>query len=121
MKYINTDRSKQEADYARIEPSFDGSLLHVSVKNNNPSINGTIVPMINAKVRLAQPTSVELCDTSCSGVVNEALEVKINVKRGNNGAIATLRAELNRVLDILIADYQLANGVTPPATADFAD
>lgn len=84
-------------------------------------IVGTVVPMVNGTLRLAVPSAITPCDTNaCSGEVIESVSIQFNVKAGNVSALTTLRTELNRVLDAAISGYNLADGIVPPATADFA-
>lgn len=121
MKYINTTRDKTTSDFARVQPSVDGATMHFLVKTARPVIVGTPVSMVNGTLRLAVPSPVASCDTSvCSGEVIEAVSLQFNIKAGNTAVLSTLRTELNRVLDAAITSYNLADGIVPPATADFA-
>lgn len=121
MKYINTTRDKTTSDFARVNPSVDGSTLHFLVKTARPMIAGTSVPMVNGTLRLAMPSAVTPCDSNaCSGEVIEAVSLQFNVKAGNVDSLTALRTELNRVFDAAISGYNLADGIVPPATADFA-
>lgn len=121
MKYINTTRDKTTSDFARVNPSVDGSTLHFLVKTARPMIVGTSVPMVTGSLRLAVPAPVTSCDPSaCSGEVTESVTLQFNIKAGNSASLVTLRAELNRVFDAAVASYNLADGIVPPATADFA-
>lgn len=118
--YVNTDRTKTTSSYVKTAPSFDGTELTVDVRSVAPSVSGTIVPMVRGFARVTVPAPVASCDPSeCGSSVNEAVELKFNVKRGSD--ITSLRAEVNRVLDIAIAQHSLLYGVVPPATANFGD
>lgn len=118
MKYINTTRDKTTAEYARIEPSFDGSTCVISVKNASPVVAGKAVPMVNAKVRVVTPAIVASCNPAvCDSSVNESFTLDFNVKRGAD--VTAIRTEALRILNVAINEYQLHNGVVPPATADF--
>lgn len=121
MKYINTTRDKTASEYVRTEPSFDGSVVQFGATSVNPSINGTVVPMVKGFVRLSVPSAVTPCDPdACAGTINEAVKVEFNIKGGNTASLAALRLEVNRVLDIALAEYNFANGIVPPVTAAFA-
>lgn len=121
MKYINTTRDKTTSDFARVQPSVDGATLHFLVKTARPMIVGTSVPMVNGTLRLAAPAPVASCDSNaCSGEVTESVSIQFNIKAGNVSTLTALRTELNRVLDAAISGYNLADGIVPPATADFA-
>lgn len=120
-KYISTLRDKANSEYVRVSPSFDGGMLHFNVSTARPTINGTVVPMVKGSVRLAVPAEVASCDPSaCAGTVNEAVKIEFNFRQGGVN-FATLQTEVMRCLAIAIADYQLANGVLPPVSADFEE
>lgn len=121
-KYTNAIRTKDLSEFARVEPSFDGTLATFSAKTATPNIGGVVVPMVHGKVRLAVPTPVaNPCDPSaCGPVVTEAIAVDFNVQRGGEN-LAALRDEVVRLVDLAIADYQFANGLVPPTDADFGE
>lgn len=120
MKYLNTLRDKSNSDYARIEPSFDGAVLHFATKNASPNFGGQIVHMVKANARLSVPSQVEVCGEPCGVTVTAAAELTFNIVRGDVATLTALRTELNRVVDEAIADFQFANGLVPTGNADFA-
>lgn len=118
MKYINTIRDRQAAEFARVEPSFDGAVVEFNINNAQPMINGQRVNMVKGFARLSVPTAVESCDSTCVGYVTEVVEIRFNEIRG--GANHTgLLAEVSRVLADAVSNYQLLNGVVPPVSATF--
>lgn len=121
MKYINTTRDKTTSDFVRTEPTFDGSVVQFGATSVNPSINGTVVPMVKGFVRLSVPSAVASCNPeACAGTINEAVKVEFNIKGGDTASLAGLRSEVNRVLDIALADHNFANGIVPPVSTTFA-
>lgn len=119
MKYINTDRSKTTSNYGRVEPSFDGSQITFSVKNATVTTAGQAVPMVSATIRLTTPKVVASCDpTKCDSSVNTAATLSFNIPRG--ASPSDLMEEVERVTGIALSQYYLADGVLPPATADFS-
>lgn len=117
-QYINTNRDKTSSDYARVLPSFDGSTLTFTVKSAAPVVAGQVVPMVHAKLRVVTPAVVTSCNPAvCDSSVNEAITIDFNVKRGSD--VTALKLEALRVLEVALSEYQLNNGVLPPATADF--
>lgn len=120
IKYTNAIRTKDLSEYARVLPSFDGTVVTFSAKTATPNIGGTVVPMVQGKVRLAVPVAAtNPCDPSLRGpVVTEAIAVDFNVQRGGVN-LQALRAEVVRLVDLAIANYQFANGLVPPTDADF--
>lgn len=121
-KYTNAIRTKDLSEFARVEPSFDGTLVTFSAKTATPNIGGVVVPMVHGKVRLAVPTAVNVpCDSSaCGPVVTEAITLDFNVQRGGEN-LSQLRDEVVRLVDLAIADYQFANGLVPPTNAEFSE
>lgn len=118
MKYINTLREKSHATFVRVEPTFDDTQIDVSSSSVTPQVAGQAVKMVKATVRITTPSEVRNCNDECVAHVNEAVALSFNLRQGGAN-LAALKAEVIRVFDDLVANYQLVNGVVPPATADF--
>lgn len=116
-KYTNITRARGSADFARTSPSFDGSTVLFKVAEAKPNIAGTTVPMVRGTVRLTTPVNAASPDVA-PAVVNEAVAVEFNVRRGG-ASLAAMRTEVVRLLDAAVANYQLANGIVPPSEAVF--
>lgn len=119
MKYINTTRDTKTAAYVRTEPSFDGAEVDFSITPVQPKINGESVKMVRGIVRLTEPSEVVACDDRCVGHVNEVMELRFNVRQGGE-SLEALLAEVTRVYNVAVDNYQIANGVVPPVTAQFS-
>lgn len=118
MKYINTTRDIRNSDYVLVEPTVSGQVLHFGAQSVEPKLGGVAVPMTKINVRVDAPTTITSCGEECPVPVNESVTISLNVLRGGD-SIAMLRAEVDRCLDVALAQYSLAYGIVPPATADF--
>lgn len=118
MKYINVTRDNRNSDYTLVEPTVSGQLLHFGAQSVEPKLGGVAVPMTKVNVRVDVPTTTTSCGVECPVPVNESIAISLNVLRGGE-SITALRAEVDRCLDIALAQYSLAYGIVPPATADF--
>lgn len=116
-KYANVTRSKNQSDFARVAPSFDGSSVVFKAVDAKPNIAGTIVPMVRGSVRLTTPVNAASTDAA-PAIVNETFLVEFNLRRGG-ATLAAMKQEVVRLLDAAIADYQFANGLVPPSEAQF--
>jgi len=116
-QYMNTDRTKTSANYIQVQPEVTCIEATFNVKGVSPNVSGKVVPMVNGGIRLTSPVSIDACDSTCPVVITESVEIKFNMRRG--GDVNALRAEAVRLLDAALADYSLAYGVVPPATASF--
>lgn len=124
IKYINTQRDRASAEFTQTEPDFSGQLVNVSASVTRPMIPGvgSPTPVVKGRVRVVKPVKVPACnDTGCGGTINSAVAIEFNVLQGDVDAINALVTEAKRCLDDALANYQLANGVIPPSTADFAN
>lgn len=118
--YINTLRDRTSAEYVQTSPSVDGSVLTFTPRQVTPTVNGTPVKMVKASIRLARPKTVSVCESDCGVEITSAVELSFNIQSGDTETLSALRAELDRVVDAAIADFQLAYGLVPSGNATFA-
>lgn len=119
MTYINTGFAPGKAQFVDVNSNPVGA-NELSAQNANKKATvagGNRVPMVSGHLTFVRPFAVEDSDVTPAPVLNETLKIQWNIRHGSDPA--TLRAELNRVLDIWIADMNLDKGVVPPVYATF--
>lgn len=60
------------------------------------------------------------CNPCGSPVLNNTVRLRATMFKGDSAGLAVMRAELNRLVDVAIADYALMSGLVPPSNATFA-
>lgn len=112
--YINTGFVPGHSEYAE---TTDVRHVHTAVfaaKSSNVKVASATQRMVSTTLTLVQPFGVVACDDACEvGQLNQSIKVQINAKYGDATAITSMRAEINRLLDIWQAN-NLAFGVVPP-------
>lgn len=117
IKYQNATRAQNDALFVEVG-ELNGSTLVVRSKNSTFSpAAGIKTEMVAGVVRVVSPVDVTQGDLVAS--VDESVEVRFNVRKGNTTGLAALQTEVARVLGIATASYNLAIGLVPPSEATF--
>lgn len=120
VKYQNIGFAADKASFIDAVTNTAGanSLIFANSVKQAPLAGGAKSPMVSGSLTVNIPTSVTV-DQAVT-VLNESLKIQWNFSRGTTASLTALRAEMNRVLDKAIADYNLTMGLVPPVYADFA-
>lgn len=114
MTYINTGFVPGHSEYAETSDLKHVKTASFQAKSATVKVSTASQRMVSATLTLVHPFGVVACDDSCEvGQLNQSIKVQINAMYGGATAIASMRAELNRLLDIWAAN-NLAYGVVPP-------
>lgn len=105
-----------------VDPSTEGAATFTA-KSNVLTVGKTKVTMVNATARLNQPVAVGTpeCDPCGQPSVSSGCEIRFNIVKGDAVNLASLRTELNRLVDVAIADYNLLAGLLPPPSSTFGE
>lgn len=119
MKYVNTGLTAGKSDFAGVREDDLVDTLTITSRANVVSTQQGSVKMAAGHVSLTSPFKVE-CGESCqTSYLNESIRIQWNVKYANADALAALKTEVLRVLDIVVTEYSVLNGLVPPASAAF--
>lgn len=122
-KYQNVGFAADKSQFIDATSNTAGanSLLFTNTVKLAPLAGGGKKQMASGSITVNLPTSVEGTVTGQSAtVLNESLKLQWNFGRGDAAKLVALRAEMNRVLDDAIANYNLTMGLVPPVHATFA-
>lgn len=116
--YINTGFVPGASDYANTEDPRHVSTATFQAKSANVKVATAVQRMTSTALTIVEPFGVVSCDGECEvGQLNQSIKVQINTKYGDTQSLTSMRAELNRLLDIWQAN-NLAYGVVPPVDTD---
>lgn len=117
IKYQNAVRGANDATFIEVG-TFNGSSLVVRAKNSTFSpAPGMKTEMVAGVVRIVSPVDVTQGDLVAP--VEESVEIRFNVRKGNDASLTALRTEATRVLAAAVTSYHLAKGLVPPSEATF--
>lgn len=119
MKYTNTTRTTSMSEYVKVEPSVDGTALTFRSDKKAARINGIPLDFVNGSVRVVMPKQVSSCESECTTMATESVELKFNIVKGSS--VDGLKAELDRVFVKAVAEMHLLDGIVPATHATFAD
>lgn len=112
--YINTGFVPGASEYANTADPRHISTTSFTGKSANVRVGTATQRMTSTALTIVEPFGVVSCDNQCEvGQLNQSIKVQINAKYGDSQAITSMRAELNRLLDIWQA-ANMAYGVVPP-------
>ena len=112
--YINTGFVPGASEYANTEDPRHVATTSFTGKSASVRVGTATQRMTSAALTIVEPFGVVSCDNQCEvGQLNQSIKVQINAKYGDSQAITSMRAELNRLLDIWQAN-NMAYGVVPP-------
>lgn len=113
-RYVNTGFVPGHSDYVETSDTRHVSTATFTAKSANVRVSTATQRMVSAGLTVVQPFGVAACDdTREVGQLNESIKLQINAKYGDTTAVTRMRAELNRLLDVWMAN-NLAYGVVPP-------
>lgn len=117
IKYQNATRALNDALFIEVG-ELNGSTLTIRAKNSTFSpVSGVKTEMVAGVVRVVSPVNVTQGDLVAS--VDESVEIRFNVRKGNTTRLTALQAEVARVLGLATSGYNLALGLVPPSEANF--
>lgn len=118
MAYQIVSFAANKAQFVRISQAGNDEILFGSKVSMVP-VTGGRVSMTSGSVTLNTPKSVTPAEGVVESSVNNSLKISFNIVKGDLTALTALRLEADRLLDAAIADYNLANGLVPTASATF--
>lgn len=120
-KYINTSFTPGSAVFTDVNSNTDGPVNAICTNTVRYATvsGGTKVPMIVGSLTINSPFAVDDCAVCPAPILNESVKIQWNFKRGTSPAL--LKAELERIYAIWLADDELAKGLVPPVYEAFAE
>lgn len=119
MSYQNVSAENGRSKFIKVKP--DGTLdeLYFTAKRTSLPIGGGVrVNTASAGLTLNSQVNVA-SEGEIPTLVGNSVKVTFNIKSGDAAALTALRAEVNRVLDVALAQYNLGQGLVPPTAATF--
>lgn len=119
MKYVNIGLTAGKSEFAGVRS--DGAVDNLNFVSKAAIVNTQqgSVRMCAGHVSLTKPFTVDCGDTCTAAFLNESIKVQWNVKYADEASFAALETEVLRVLADARAEYNLLNGIVPPASATF--
>lgn len=121
MSYQNTGFVAGSSKFVKVLPSGTNNEAVFTSKNTAVPVTGGKVNMVSASVALQQPKDVTISavEGAPKTLINESVKVSFNVVKGSIVDLNAIKGEVDRLLDLAVAEYNLANGLVPPANATF--
>lgn len=123
MSYQNTAFKSGSSTFA--DPSNNVSPSVATFNNQVRTRSRKGAPDINfvaGNVGLQVPFFSSDCDGCTGEILTKALDIRFNVPMATAAAdLAALRAEVNRLFDKAIAEYNMTKGMVPPVQATFPE
>lgn len=118
MSYQNIGFEAQKSIFADVQSNIAGpnTIVFVNSDKNAPVAGGARVKMVSGHITVNEPFTVG--EPGAQTTLNASVKLQWNCQY--KGSLTALRAEMNRVLDKAIADYNLTSGLVPPVYATFA-
>lgn len=120
MKYFNTGFAPNKSTFVDI--GTDAALTKQLGFSNKESLVRTTVGgtrMTSGQVSFVSPFKVDCSEACDDTTLTESVKISWNVRYGNAASLDAMRAEMNRVLDLAIAEYGALQGLVPPVYATF--
>lgn len=123
MSYQNTAFKSGSSTFAdptnNVSPSVAtfNNQVRTRSRKGAPDINFVV-----GNVGLQVPFFSNDCDGCTGEILTKALDIRFNVPMATAAAdLAALRAEVNRLFDKAIAEYNMTKGMVPPVQATFPE
>lgn len=119
-KYINTAFTSGSATFTDVNTNSAGPVVAIC---NNATRSATVsggskVAMIAGSLTINSPFEVADCAVCPAPILNESIKIQWNFRRGTT--INALKAEMERIFAVWVAQDELAMGLVPPVYEQFA-
>lgn len=118
MPYLNTGVETGKTQFTDVVSNAAGPNV-VNIKNKRTAfrVGTTSTTAVSGSISLVEPQAIEGCDPCDKSTFNSSMSIAWNIQAGDATRLAALRLEVDRIFDLMISDFYLDQGLTPPATS----
>lgn len=110
-------------DKSRFVDVASSVIANFSSKKSTVRVSTSAQDVVTFDVLVEKEKSIQTdpaCTPCNAPVLNNTVRLRATVFKGDSAELAAMRLELNRLVDVAIADYALLAGLVPPSNATFA-
>lgn len=118
-QYQNVAADNGRSKFMKVSATGALTELYFTSKRATVPLGGSLrIPTVSASATLTEQKNVAAAGETPVYLGN-SVKLTYNIVAGDASALVALRAELNRVMDAAIEDYNLNNGFVPTPAATF--
>lgn len=118
--YQNTGFAAGKSQYAFVLPSGMNRVANFASSSTNVPVSGGKVAMVTSQLTVQEPVDVSIDPSSATkSLLNSSVKLSYTVPKGDGARFLSLLDETERLIQTAREQYNLDNGLVPPASASF--
>jgi len=118
--YQNTGFAAGKSQYALVLESGLNRVANFTSQATSVPVTGGKVPMVSSTITVVEPVDVTIDPASpAKSLLNSSVKLSYTVPKGDGARFMALLSETERLIAIAREQYNLDNGLVPPASATF--
>lgn len=118
--YQNTGFAAGKSQYVFVLANSMNRVVNFAANSTKVPVTGGKVDMVTSSVTLLEPVDVTIDPGSAvKSTLNSSVKLSYTVPKGDGARFLALLDETERLIEIARQQYNLDNGLVPPASATF--